>query len=326
MLKKRNNVLLLILWSILWISFAETIAIREQTNILGVTHSNSWALGWTTALDEPNGFEKVDLPHTNGDGYFRVNFVQEGESTSFQIFADDCVGEIYVDGRKEFEKNPHSPCLYDPQGFRVDLDIGAGRHILGIKTYDIGRENLFDIQINQTSIYDTIFLILTLMPLFACIHIWKRKSIDSIIYSGRGQLIISLALINLLLFVSSAYIVSCNDGSHYALVSALVEKHSTEISEYMYYTWKTDYATKDGKYFSDRVPGTAFLAVPFFALGNLLQDLGFPARLRARRTMSSMAAEPENPRRGALARTNTRRVEHRGRLSWRYVARASPTS
>ncbi len=57
------------------------------------------------------------------------------------------------------------------------------------------------------------------------------------------------------------------------MVSALVKKHTVAITDYIDYTGHVDYATKDGKLYSDRLPGTALLMIPFFAFGNLLEFL-----------------------------------------------------
>ena len=85
---------------------------------------------------------------------------------------------------------------------------------------------------------------------------------------------IVLFLISLIYYLSSCYINTSNDGSHYALVSALVDKHSVIINEYVNYTGFVDYAEKNGNYYSDRLPGNAFLMVPFYALGNLIEVVG----------------------------------------------------
>ena len=79
----------------------------------------------------------------------------------------------------------------------------------------------------------------------------------------------------LFLFVSALYfatvtgVTSSNDGSHYALVRALVERHSFEISPYMAFTEYQDYALRGDLRFSDRPPGTALLAAPLYALGTV---------------------------------------------------------
>jgi hypothetical protein len=76
----------------------------------------------------------------------------------------------------------------------------------------------------------------------------------------------------LFLLISSVYfatvigVTSSNDGSHYALVRALVERRSFEISPYLDFTEHQDYAMKGDLRFSDRPPGTALAAAPLYAL------------------------------------------------------------
>lgn len=94
-------------------------------------------------------------------------------------------------------------------------------------------------------------------------------------YFSQQQYILfsTLVLISIFYFISSCYINTSNDGSHYALVSALINNHSVCINDYIDYTGKVDYAVKDGVFYSDRLPGNAFLMIPFFAFGNLLELL-----------------------------------------------------
>lgn len=91
----------------------------------------------------------------------------------------------------------------------------------------------------------------------------------------RKTAIISLLAVNFIYFLSSTYpVMTSNDGSHLALVSALVEEGTIKINNYVNYTFLTDYNLKDGDYYSDRPPGTAFLSVPFYALGKIFRNLG----------------------------------------------------
>jgi len=85
--------------------------------------------------------------------------------------------------------------------------------------------------------------------------------------------VLTLLLISIYYYLSSCYINTSNDGSHYALVSAIVNKHTFIINDYVKYTGKIDYAVKNGQFYSDRLPGNAFLMIPFFAFGNLLELL-----------------------------------------------------
>jgi hypothetical protein len=91
-------------------------------------------------------------------------------------------------------------------------------------------------------------------------------------------------------------IISTNDGSHYALTKALAADRTASIDPYVNYaaiqpqrgtpTAKDyrDLSYYNGHFYSDRPPGTALLAVPFYWLGLAAdavsgrQDLDFPLR------------------------------------------------
>lgn len=94
---------------------------------------------------------------------------------------------------------------------------------------------------------------------------------------SRGQksaLAVFLISVNFLYFISSAYITTSNDGSHFALTAALYEDGSLIIDKYLPYTTYVDFNFKDGHFFSDRPPGTALLALPFYHFGRLLENWG----------------------------------------------------
>ncbi len=91
-------------------------------------------------------------------------------------------------------------------------------------------------------------------------------------------------------------IVSTNDGSHYALTKALAVDGAVRIDPYVQYgaiqpargtptvADYRDVSYREGHFYSDRPPGLAFLAVPFYRLGLLVarvsgrRDLDFPLR------------------------------------------------
>lgn len=91
-----------------------------------------------------------------------------------------------------------------------------------------------------------------------------------------------------------AGIISTNDGSHYALVQALAIDRAARIDRYVDFTAVRppsgspttqdlrDVSYYNGHFYSDRPPGTAVLAVPFYWLGQLAgtisgrRDLDFP--------------------------------------------------
>lgn len=109
---------------------------------------------------------------------------------------------------------------------------------------------------------------------------------------------VALALLALLYVALTAAdgIVSTNDGSHYALTKALAVDGSVRIDPYVNYgaiqprtgaPTPDDYrdvSAYDGHFYSDRPPGTAFLAVPFYWFGELVDrvvgrpDLDLPLR------------------------------------------------
>src|SRR5689334_12524311 len=82
--------------------------------------------------------------------------------------------------------------------------------------------------------------------------------------------------IALFIVVSSVYfatmigVTSSNDGSHYALVRAIIDRHNFEISPYLDFTEHQDYALRGDLRFSDRPPGTALVASPLYALSTFL--------------------------------------------------------
>lgn len=109
---------------------------------------------------------------------------------------------------------------------------------------------------------------------------------------------LALALLAALYFALTGAdgVVSTNDGSHYALAKALAADGTSRIDPYVNYgaiqpprgTPTTD-AYRDvslyaDHFYSDRPPGTAILAVPFYRLGLLVdmvsgrRDLDFPLR------------------------------------------------
>lgn len=81
--------------------------------------------------------------------------------------------------------------------------------------------------------------------------------------------LVIFALMSSIYFATISGITSSNDGSHYALVRALVDDQSFRIDPYLDFTENQDYATRDGVFYSDRPPGTALLTAPFYMLGQI---------------------------------------------------------
>jgi hypothetical protein len=67
-----------------------------------------------------------------------------------------------------------------------------------------------------------------------------------------------------------AGVVCSNDGAHYALVRALADYHTTSIDKVIAYTNHVDYSVRDGRAYSDRPPGTAMAALPFYLVARAL--------------------------------------------------------
>lgn len=92
----------------------------------------------------------------------------------------------------------------------------------------------------------------------------------------RTDRLISLFLfvgLSLVYFATVTGITSSNDGSHYALLRTMVENRAFTLNQFDDYAEGNDIAiTPDGRLFSDRPPGTALAAVPFYLLGGPLPD------------------------------------------------------
>jgi hypothetical protein len=86
----------------------------------------------------------------------------------------------------------------------------------------------------------------------------------------RRHLLALFAVVATVYFATFTGVTSSNDGSHYALVRALVGRRSFEISPFLAFTENQDFATGPGGRYSDRPPGTALWAAPFYAAARLL--------------------------------------------------------
>ncbi len=107
---------------------------------------------------------------------------------------------------------------------------------------------------------------------------------------------ISLSLfvaLSFIYFITLAGITSSNDGSHYALLRTIIANRAFTLNQFDDFAEGNDIAlTPDGRLFSDRPPGTALAAIPFYALGALLPDgpVPFPTAANPSRH------DAENPR------------------------------
>jgi hypothetical protein len=103
----------------------------------------------------------------------------------------------------------------------------------------------------------------------------RPRTMDSVVTESIGgrrfpMLLLALfAAVATLYFATFSGVTASNDGSHYALVRALVSRRSFEISPFLSFTEEQDFATGPGGRYSDRPPGTALWAAPFYAVARL---------------------------------------------------------
>lgn len=68
-------------------------------------------------------------------------------------------------------------------------------------------------------------------------------------------------------YASHYPIAASNEGAYYALIRSMGDEGRFQIDTYLVETAYVDFAIKDGKYYADRAPGTAFLAFPLYVIG-----------------------------------------------------------
>ena len=87
---------------------------------------------------------------------------------------------------------------------------------------------------------------------------------------GVVMVLLFFSLSSLYLATASG-ITSSNGGSHYALLRTMLDNHTFALENFDDYAEGNDIAlTEDGRLFSDRPPGNALAAIPFYLLGEIL--------------------------------------------------------
>jgi hypothetical protein len=109
---------------------------------------------------------------------------------------------------------------------------------------------------------------------------WRRLVVLGLVLLGLGWVALAPGL------------VSSNDGSHLALARALVLRGQTRLGDEVALTLWVDRARRNGEDYSDRPPGTAFLAAPAVWLGARLD----PLLLRASMQSKEIVVAPAAPR------------------------------
>lgn len=102
------------------------------------------------------------------------------------------------------------------------------------------------------------------------LHSWRSSSPR---HDDRGTAVFLFLLVSSVYYPTASGITGSNDGSHYALLRAMVTERRFEIETFIDYTLYTDYVERDGIQYSDRPPGTALASVPFYLLGGVLSPL-----------------------------------------------------
>ena len=99
---------------------------------------------------------------------------------------------------------------------------------------------------------------------------------DPTAVTTRADRLIALSLfigLSAVYFITVGGITGSNDGSHYALLRTMVANRTFALEQFDDFAEGNDVAiTPDGRLFSDRPPGTALAAIPFYLLGGPLPD------------------------------------------------------
>lgn len=116
----------------------------------------------------------------------------------------------------------------------------------------------------------------------------RSPSRDALERASDLVLVVSITIASAVLI--DAGVVCSNDGSHYALVRAIGDHGSFVIDDYVAYTYDVDISEYGGHYFTDRPPGTAMLAVPFYLAARLVSSDPRAWELGAALLSAAMAA------------------------------------
>lgn len=112
--------------------------------------------------------------------------------------------------------------------------------------------------------------------------------------------VVTLALLGFVWTANSGGLLSSNDGSHLALARALALRHATPIDDDRALTLEIDLAERAGHAYSDRPPGTGFVALPAVWIGDRLDPWAFD------RAMAQVEArEPVDPLPAAMPYIST---------------------
>ncbi|MBD3388587.1 MAG: hypothetical protein GF416_05920 [Candidatus Altiarchaeales archaeon] len=105
-----------------------------------VKHTSDSFDYWYKEGKAVKGWEDIELPYNEGDGYFRTYFTTNRKHVTLKLYADDCVEEVYYNGREQFYTRQCSRCEHCNSPLRVSFDVDGGMdsHVLAVKTRDRG--------------------------------------------------------------------------------------------------------------------------------------------------------------------------------------------
>ena len=247
----------------------------EGLKVSSAEYSPATHDGWYMPSYTGGGFSKVGLPYTWGDGFFRVMVDSKSQDLNVEIETSGNVVALYVDGMEAYTFDPSERGVYYPNRYEFILKMKApGRHLLAVETGGSKYAKHFSLGVIPNRPAKFALAALSALLIFLLSPLKRRQTVYGILKRESGVLAAFLVIVSFTYFVTSAYVNSSNDGSHFALISALAEDHSVEIKNYVMYTWGVDYNLKEGRYYSDRPPGTTYLALPFYLVAKALMDSG----------------------------------------------------
>jgi hypothetical protein len=264
------------IWPQAFFAFACLLAFQTFTGQGGFSvefaeQSETAVRGWMGPALKDGGFLPASLP-AYGGGYYRVGISADSPRIQLRVQAGGVLRNLYIDGVRVWSHNTSSERnVYSPR--RYDFNVGLGRPGSHLLAADVDGGGFFTVGAAPHPLAIPTLLILAASA--SCVFLpAQRMRFLAWLAPEPKRVAAFLAALSFVFFISSGYITQSNDGSHFALVSALAENRSVKINDYARYTWGVDYNLKDGDYYSDRPPGTAFLAMPFYLVGKALRGLG----------------------------------------------------
>lgn len=117
---------------------------QDAFTVIGTDFNGARKAGdWSKPGPNPPGFEPVVLPYLHDDGVFRSRFTSDRSTLDLDLFAEDCVMDVFVDGKRvykrdkkckrcaTFAKNTRNRC----ESVHVSVDLKPqDEHLLAVRT------------------------------------------------------------------------------------------------------------------------------------------------------------------------------------------------